>query len=597
MKPMRTAAVLVMLMIFAQARGQKPELAPEDRLWVTQTLAAMTLEEKIGQMIVPSLTAGFTNVESDAYQEIERNISRYHVGGYHAFAGDPVGLALLLNRMQQSAKVPLLITGDLEGGPGLVYVGATRLPRAMALGAAGSEELAYEAGRITAVEGRALGIDVDFYPVVDVNNNPANPIINIRSFGEDPNLVSRLGSAYVRGVQENGELATAKHFPGHGDTSADSHLELPVVDVNRERLDQIELRPFRAAIEAGVGAVMVAHIFLPQLEAESGVPASLSKAITTGLLRTDLGFAGLVFTDAMTMQGVAGRYTPEQAAVRAVRAGVDVILLPVDVPRTLNALRRAVTAGEISEGTIEGSARRILEAKARLGLHKNRIAEIARIDEVLCSAQHRKAAQTMMERAITLVRDEKGVVPLNLKETSRVLVVTIMDSTSGWREGVPGTAFRQEFQRSHRNIISVQVDERTSKDALDILKKLADVCDVVVANGFIRVAAYRGSVAMNEGQLDLLKYLSKLNKPFVFSLFGSPYLLTFVPELPTYLLTYEYYPEAERAAARAVLGRIPISGKLPVSLPELYPIGHGIARPMAKATAEARKPQRRASKK
>jgi beta-N-acetylhexosaminidase len=222
--------------------------------------------------------------------------------------------------------------------------------------------------------------------------------------------------------------------------------------------------------------------------------------------------------------------------------------------------------------------RRILQAKARLGLYKDRITDISQIDAVLGSAEHKRSAQTMIERAITLVRDEKEIVPLKLKDNQRVLAITIMDSSSGWREGTPGQAFRQEFVRRHRNMLTVQVDERTSKDALDILKKLADVCDVVVANGFIRVAAYKGSVALNEGQLDLLEYLSKLNKPFVLSLFGSPYLLHFVPDLPTCMLTYEYYPEAERAAVRAILGMIPITGKLPVSLPGFYSIGHGLSR-------------------
>lgn len=560
------------------AVAQKPDLTSEDQEWVRQTMAGMTMDEKIGQMIFPALSAVFTNVESDTFQEIQRNIVEFHVGGYHSFAGEPAALALLLNRMQGLAKVPLMITGDLEGGPGLVFAGATRLPRAMALGATGSEDLAYQAGKITAVEGRALGIAVDFYPVVDVNNNPANPIINIRSFGEDPALVSRMAAAYIRGVQENGEIATAKHFPGHGDTSTDSHLGMPIMDFNRERLNQIELPPYQASIAAGVGAVMVAHIGLPQLEPETGIPATLSKTIVTDLLRNDLHFGGLVFTDAMDMQGVAAHFTSEEAAVRAVKAGIDVVLLPVSVERTFNGIKRAVASGEISAARIDESVRRILEAKARLGLHTKRTADISELDSVLGSAEHKRSAQAMIEQAVTLVRDEKDSIPLKLRDNQRVLVVTIMDSSSGWRDGTPGQAFRQEFVKRHRNTVSVQVDERTSKDALDILKKLADACDVVVANSFIRIAAYKGSVALNEGQLDLLEYVAKLQKPAVFSSFGSPYLLHFAPDLPSYLLTYEYYPEAERAAARAILGMIPINGKLPVSLPGFYPIGSGLSR-------------------
>jgi len=571
----------VALFLFAftfNAAAQKAGLTSDDQEWVRQTMAGMTMDEKIGQMICPALSAVFTNVESETFQEIQRNIVEFHVGGYHAFAGEPAALALLLNRMQELARVPLMITGDLEGGPGLVYAGATRLPRAMALGATGNEELAHQAGKITAVEGRALGIAIDFYPVVDVNNNPANPIINIRSFGEDPALVSRMAAAYIRGVQENGEIATAKHFPGHGDTSTDSHLGMPVMDFSRERLNQIELPPFQTSIAAGVGAIMVGHIGLPQLETETGIPATLSRTMVTGVLRSDLHFGGMVFTDAMDMQGVAAHFTPEQAAVRAVKAGIDVILLPVSVERTFNGLKRAVASGNISSARIDESVQRILEAKARLGLNTKRTIDVSELDSILGSAEHKRSAQTMIEQAITLVRDEKSAVPLKLGDNQRVLIVTIMDSASGWRDGTPGQAFRQEFVKKHRNTISVQVDERTSRDALEILKKLADACDVVVANSFIRIAAYKGSVALNEGQLDLLEYLAKLPKPAVFSVFGSPYLLHFVPDLPSYLLTYEYYPEAERAAARAMLGIIPVGGKLPVSLPGLYPIGAGLSR-------------------
>lgn len=554
--------------------GSAPE--PEHTRWVEETLRRMSLEEKVGQMLVPDLSAVFLNQQSDAFLEIKRNITEFHVGGYHAFGGDPAALALLLNRMQELARVPLLITADLEGGPGYQYRGATRLPRAMALGATGSEELAYEAGRIAAVEGRALGIGANFYPVADVNNNPRNPIINIRSFGEDVGLVSRLARAYIRGAQEHGQLATAKHFPGHGDTSQDTHLELAVIDVNRDRLEQVELPPFRAAVEAGVGAVMTAHIYLPALEPEAGLPGTLSRAVTTDLLRRELGFQGLIFTDAMTMQGVAAHFTPEEATLRAVKAGADIVLLPVDVEKSFRALKRAVEIGEIPPARIEASVRRILAAKARLGLHENRMVDISQLDTVVGNAEHNRLAQTMIERALTLVRDEKSVLPLQLAPTQRVLFLTLVDSRVGWWEGVPGLAFREELLRRHPNTVEVRIDDMTSKETMEIVKKLAGVCDVVIANGFIRVAAYKGSIDLTQWQLELLEYLSQRDTPFVFTLFGSPYLLPFVPDLPTYILTYEYYPEAERAAVRAVFGEIPFMGKLPVSLPEAYPIGHGL---------------------
>jgi beta-N-acetylhexosaminidase len=573
---------------FAWAQSTGGNASSQTNAWVEETLRQMTLEEKVGQMLVPTLSAVFTNKESEKFQEIERNITQFHVGGYHAFGGDPVALALLLNRMQGLAKVPLLITADLEGGPGYQFTGATRIPRGMALGAAGSQELAYDAGKITAIEGRALGIAVNFYPVVDVNNNPRNPIINIRSFGEDVGLVSRLAQAYIRGAQDNGEMATAKHFPGHGDTSQDSHLELAVIDVSPERLNKIELPPFRAAIESGVGAAMTAHIYLPQLESEKGLPATLSRSITTDLLRKDLGFKGLIFTDAMTMRGVSARFTPEEAATRAVTAGADIILFPVDVEKSFTAINRAIQSGEIPLSRIEASVRRILEAKAKLGLTKNRFVDINQLDSIVGRAEHIRRAQTMIERALTLVRDEKKVLPLSLEETKRVLYINLVDSAAGWREGYPGQTFAQELLKRHKNTVTVQVNDTTSPDAFDVLKKLADVTDVVIVGGFIRVAAFKGSIDLNQWQLDLLKYLSRANKPFVFTLFGSPYLLSFVPELPTYILTYEYYPEAERAAVRAIMGEIPFVGKLPISLPGAYAIGDGLATQVATGPVSSR---------
>jgi beta-N-acetylhexosaminidase len=570
--------LILMLNLVAPSQAEMTDKSPvpsEDR-WVEETLKSMTLEEKIGQMLVPTTVSAFMNQESESFQELKKNITEFHVGGCHAFGGDPAALALLINRMQTLAKVPLLITADLEGGAGYQLRGATRLPRAMAIGAAGNEQLAYEAGKITAIEGRALGIHINFYPVVDVNNNPRNPIINIRSFGEDVNLVSAMAMAYIRGAQENGQIATAKHFPGHGDTSQDSHLELAVVDVDWERLNRIELPPFRAAVKGGVGAVMTAHIALPQIEPEKGVPATLSPKFITDVLRKDIGFDGLVFTDAMDMRGVSAHYEPGEAALRAVKAGADIILFPVDLEKSFNAIKQAVQSGEVSVSRIEASVRRILAAKARLGLHKNRFVDLDKLDTIVGSAEHRQKSQAIIEQAITLVRDRNNVLPLKLSDDQRVLYLTILDSRQGWREGFPGVAFRAELRKRHQKTIEVLVDENTSNAEFDLIKKLVDVSDVIIANGFIRVAAYKGTIDMTEGQLSLLKYLSTLDKPFVFTLLGSPYLLSFVPELPTYILTYEYYPGAEAAALRAILGEIPFKGKLPISLPGAYAIGHGL---------------------
>ena len=565
------------------ARGaQNRRPAVPEKSWVERTLASMTLDEKIGQLIIPATVGVFLNQDSDAFQQARRDITEFHVGGYHMLGEvnvlhEPAGVALLINHLQQLARVPLWITADFEGGVGLRYIGATRLPRAMAIGATANPDMAYQAGRITAEEARALGVQVNFYPVVDVNNNARNPIINIRSFGGDPLLVARMARAYIRGSQEHGVMATAKHFPGHGDTSTDSHLELPVIDVDRARLNTIELPPFQAAIDEGVGGVMSAHIALPRIET-SGLPATLSPMMLTGLLRRELKFGGVIFTDAMNMRGIAAHYPEGEAAVRAVKAGADIVLYPPSVEQAFVALKRAVESGEINKSRIDESVRRILTAKAKLGLDRERTVDIDKLDTALGGKEHQRTAQQIIESAITLVRDKRGDLPMKLGPQQNALFITMLDNSDGWRDGVPGSAFFAELVKRHRNSINVYVTDKTSPAEFELIRKLASFSDAVIVNAFIRVASFKGSIDMSEGEINLLKQLSAVEKPFAFVLYGSPYLLAFVPELPTYILAYEYYPAAEEAALKAVLGEIEFKGKLPVELPGFYPIGHSAAK-------------------
>jgi beta-N-acetylhexosaminidase len=566
---MKSVAILLLLALPASA----------DERWVERTLRSMSLDEKVGQILVPVVRAGFRNVESDDFLKLRRNIVDFKVGGYHVVGTDAAGLALLINDMQRIARVPLMITADLEGGAGYVIPAATRFPLAMAIGATGSEELAYQAGKATAVEGRAVGINVDFYPVVDVQNNPANPIINIRSFGEDPMKVASLATAYIRGVQEAGMIATAKHFPGHGDVATDSHLQLPVLEVTRERLNAVELPPFKAAIDAGVGAVMTAHIYLPALDTEKGLPATLSRNVLTGLLREQLGFKGLLFTDAMDMRGVAAHFSNEEGSIRAMEAGADVILFPIDVEASFNAVKGAVQSGRLPMARLDDAVRRILRTKSTLGLDHYRPADLNRLSSAVGSKQNRDLAQKIEDSAVTLVRDQKNVVPLRLGTEQRLLHINLLDSRTGWREGPVGLVLTAELPKRFVKTTTVQLDDQSSRVEYEMVRQMAGMVDAVVVAGFIRVAAYKGSIDLNPEQIRLLKDLSASDKPFVFVLLGSPYLLHHVPDLPTYIVTYDTHPGAELAAVKAIAGEIPIRGKLPISLPGLYPVGHGLTRP------------------
>jgi beta-N-acetylhexosaminidase len=593
-----------------------PEASPQtDRAgaeWVKHTLGSMTLDEKIGQLLVTSLNATFTSADSEAFDKLRHLVRDTKVGGIHVFGatesfpalllnptygsgsssrkGDPYAAASMLNRLQREARIPLLPTADFEGGVGYMLNGATRLPRAMAIGATRDTNLAYRAGKLSAAEGRALGIAVDFYPIVDVNNNARNPIINIRSFGEDVTLVSQMAQSYIRGVQDGGMIATAKHFPGHGDTATDTHLGLAVIEHPRSRLEQVELPPFKAAIDAGVGAVMSSHIALPALDSTmvEGAsqpirsPATLSRPILTGLLRDEMNFGGLIYTDSMSMYAISQNVSPDRAAVLAVKAGADQLLHSPDDDAAFRGIKAAVQSGEISEAQITRSVERVLAAKARVGLHLSRGVDLGAIDAALGTREHEKVADEAAARAITLIKDDRRQIPLTLGKTANVLYLSVIDYASGWREGAPSRTFLPELRKRWPNVNAVEVSDRMSADEFDLVRALARKADAIVASVFVRIASYSGRMDLSERQVSLLEGLGAGQTPFVAVLFGNPYTATFLKKLPAMLVTYEEFDAIEEAAVRAIAGEAPITGKLPISLPGLFPIGHGLDRPAAR---------------
>jgi beta-N-acetylhexosaminidase len=589
----------------AKASSASPAASRLDRKaesWVRRTLRKMTLEEKVGQLVVPGLHGVYTPLDSEAEERLERLVREGHVGGFHVFGGgealppvllnpvygtsgrratkaDPLAVAVLLNRLQRASANPLLFTADFEGGAGYIVAGATRLPRAMALGATRDEGLAERAGRLAAGEGRALGVHVDFYPVADVNNNPMNPIINIRSFGEDPAFVGRMAAAYLKGIQAGGMLATAKHFPGHGDTSTDTHLDLAVIAHPRERLEAVELVPFEAAIAAGVDAVMTSHIRLPALDPTEGLPATLSRPIVTGLLRKELGFDGLVFTDSMSMHAITNRFGNDKAAAMAIGAGIDVVLDPPDPEAALRGIREAVERGAIARDQLDRSVERLLRAKARLGLYRARTVDVEAVPAGLGGRAREAVAAEVASQAITLVKDDRVQVPLRLPRTTRMLVLSVVDYASGWREGAPGRVFVPEVKQRFPDATAIEVTDRTTAAEMDLIRALARRSDAVVAATYVRVAAGSGRMGLSPAQVSLLGQLAADEaRPMVTVAFGSPYVSDLAPKVPAVLLTYEYGDAPEAAAVRAVCGEAPIGGKLPVTIPGLFPAGHGLER-------------------
>ncbi|HVR43271.1 MAG TPA: glycoside hydrolase family 3 N-terminal domain-containing protein, partial [Thermoanaerobaculia bacterium] len=558
---MQTIGIVMTLLISATSLLAQPLRDPgrADERWVEQTLRRMSLEQKAGQMLVPYFRGTYKPEDGEEWQQLRSWITELHLGGLHTFGGDPNAVALMLSKLQGLARIPLMITADLEGGVGYVFPGATRLPLAMAIGATGDPEWAEKAGAIAATEGRTIGIHVNFYPVVDVNNNPRNPIINIRSFGEDVDAVSAMARAYVRGAQRSGQIATAKHFPGHGDVAEDSHLMLPVLELDRARLDRVELPPFQAAIDEGVGAVMTAHIWMKAFDREQ-IPATLSRNVLTTLLRDEMGFRGLLFTDAMDMHGVTLHYELGDATVRAVEAGADVVLFPPNPAVSHAAIVDAVRSGRIPESRLDDAVRHILRAKARLGIHRGARPDPLAVGGIVGARANREVAQQMMDQAVTLVRDEKNVVPLRPSADLAVLHVNLLDRAAGWREGPVGHTFAAELKERFPRTTTIQIDDSTTPDAMTMARRMSELADAVVVSAFIRVGAYKGSIDLTDAQTALLRELSAMDKPFVFSLFGSPYVLPSIPELPSYILGYDTHPAAEISAVRGITGEMEFRG-------------------------------------
>jgi beta-N-acetylhexosaminidase len=551
---------------------------------VNRTLEKMALREKLGQLLMVPFHGEFTSAESAEQRELQRAVEDLRVGGMMlATRPGPVGIerghayatAAVTNLLQQSARIPLLFAADFERGTAMRLEKGTSFPHAMAVAAAGNPEDARAVGRITAAEGRAVGVPWIFAPVADVNSNPDNPIVNMRSFGEDPQRVAAFVAAYVRGVEENGGLATAKHFPGHGDTLIDSHLNLPTVHSDRAHLDAVELPPFRAALAAGVSTVMTGHLAVPALEPDAGKPATLSPEIIGGLLRRKMGFEGLVVTDALDMGGVARHYAPGEAAVQAILAGVDLLLLPPVPDAALAALEEAAKSGRLPMERIDDAARHVLRAKARVGLHRNQFVDLDSLPKLLARAEFDRAAAGIADRGVTLLRDARHILPLDAAQPLRVLLANI----AGDADTSPGRVFESEVRWRVDSLDAFHFDTRFAPihGATGGLQLPSpENYDVAIVALFVRVADRKGSVALPEDQAAAVHRLLATDKPVVVVCFGSPYVVQQYPEAKTWLGVFSNADVAQRAAARAIFGQVPISGRIPVSVPGTVRMGTGV---------------------
>jgi beta-N-acetylhexosaminidase len=545
---------------------------PPEENWTEKTLKGLPLREKIAQLVQIRVPGKFINRHSPEFQAIRDQIRQYRVGGVVLFAGNVYESAMLLNELQTISRLPLLVSADFERGAAFRIADTTSFPWTMALGATGSEELAYRQGLITAQESRSLGVHWIFAPVMDVNNNPDNPVINIRSFGEDPALVARLGSAFIRGAKKGGVLTAAKHFPGHGDTTVDSHIGLPLVESDLSRLQSIEFAPFRSAIEAGVDSIMTAHVAVPRVTGDPEMPATLSSTILTDLLRNELKFGGLVVTDALEMAGVTNRYWCGLAAVRAIQAGADILLLPPDAAVAINEIERAVHRGDISEKRIEQSVKKILDAKRRMGLSRKRLVSIERIGDIVSSPQNIGLAREIAEHSITAVKDDLRILPINVLNNRRVFSLVLSPDL----ESSPAATFQAEMRRRFPSIRTIWGNARIPDELLAEIDKAVAESDLIVCSTMVRLASGQDAIAFPESQRMILKKLVAAQKPTIWVALGNPYVLRFAPEIGTYLCTFSYSEVSQIAAAKALAGEIDITGRMPISMPPFAKAGDGV---------------------
>ncbi|HEX8454875.1 MAG TPA: glycoside hydrolase family 3 N-terminal domain-containing protein [Longimicrobium sp.] len=551
--------------------ADSPPLATDaaGEAWVERTLAGMTLRQRVAQLVFPWISGKSPAQEPEETARMLEWVGRGEVGGLIVSIGAPAEMAAKLHAAQRGARVPLLIVSDLETGPGMrLTPGGTSMPPAMAFGAADDEGLAREAGRVTAAEGRAVGIHLTFGPVLDVNSNPDNPIINVRSFGERPDHVGRLASAWIEGARAGGLLTVGKHFPGHGDTQVDSHVGLAAISADSGRLARVELVPFLAATGAGMDGMLVGHIAMLGIEGPNAAPATLSPRITTGLLRGQMGFRGIVFTDALNMGAVTRTYPVAEASILALLAGADALLQPPGHEEVIDSVVSAVQAGRIPAARVEEAARRILRAKAAAGLHRRRTGGPVPGAGV-GSAAHADVARRVAERSIVLVRDRNGAVPI--RRGARVLHVTYAARARA------GMALQRGLAAGGLMVEHVQVGPSTPEAVFDSLRTRAASVDVVIASAAI-APVHNQALGLGGGFAAWVEGLSAAGRPVVAVSLGSPYLLSGFPSVPAYLLAWDTTEASEGAAARALLGTGAIHGRLPVSLPPHHRVGEGLDR-------------------
>lgn len=547
------------------------ELTQADRLWIEEKINQLPLREKCAQLVIPWVLGSFLSEDSIEYKRIVKLVKDLKVGGLIFFAGDILNQAILTNKMQALAEIPLLIAADFERGLGMRLKDGLEFPYAMALAAARDLTLAFKLGKAAADEARAIGVHQNYAPVADLNNHPENPIVNIRAFSEDKKITADFCSAFIRGTAAGRVISTAKHFPGHGNTHIDSHLDMPVITENKKTLFKNELFPFQESIKAGVQSIMIGHLGVPKLE--RNITATLSKKIITELLIKKLRFDGLIVTDAMNMGSVCKHFSAAESAVKAFDAGNDLILFPPDEEIAIEALQTAVENGEIHKERLNYSLRKLLAAKCWLKIAENKIIDLNSVPKTVSSKKHLKLANEIAEKSITLVKNDGNHIPFLHTKSKNFFWITLTEGRGTDSEIYFHSLLQEEFPASMRALVHEEINDDYFQNILRASKE----AELIILSSFIRVKAYHGSVSLSSLHTKLITEILSIKNSVILITFGNPYLLSLFPSVQAYICGYGDTKTTQHAMLRALKGEIKIQGKLPVSIPNTkYKVGDGI---------------------
>lgn len=545
------------------------DLENQDVLWIDSVMNSLPLYEKCAQVFMPAVFGPNLNLNTKEFQGTLELVRDHGIGGIIISTGNVEETATMINELQKHASIPLLVGADFENGIGMRIKGMNAFPHNMALGAVGDEEFAYQIGKATALESALLGVNINFAPVADINNNPENPVINLRSFSEDKDIVTNYCLAYAEGSKEMRVISTAKHFPGHGNTKIDSHKDLPIIAGSKDYLYENELYPFRELISDGIPAIMIGHLNVPAFDKQTELPATLSYNIITKLLKEELGFEGLIITDALDMKAVTNYYSDDEAVVKAFAAGNDILLMPPNVKSGITALFKAVSSGQISEERLDESVKKILAAKrwAKIHLHKTR--NLNQIRERILIPAHKKLAEEIANASVTAVKMQKDIIPISKDKYVSPVVLNITN-----RNNYSDFVFSNLLENNFNNLKSLYLNGKSKKsDYINTLNEI-DKSDLIIIASYFTVRTNGNARMLEDDQINLIRNILSLDKKIIFISFENPYILSLFNESKNFLCTFSDTEASQKAALEFLFGNIEATGKLPVSIPGTnYKIG------------------------